>query len=99
MFCYAGAMKVSKKQRNTTLDRLTYVAGILLPASTLPQAYNICVRKEVAGVSLVTWGFYLFSSSMFAAYGLFYREKLLILTYVPFVIIEAVIVGGLLLYK
>jgi len=90
---------VLKKQKTSTLDKLTYVAGIALPLFTIPQAISIYSNKNVSGVSLLTWLFYLFSSAMFAVFGIIHREKLLIVTYVPFVIVEAVIVVGLVLYK
>lgn len=89
-------MKTIKKHQHPTLDKLTYVFGVLLPIFTIPQAYNVLVHKETAGVSLLTWGFYLVASSLFAFYGILHKEKLLIITYVPFTIIEAAIVVGLL---
>lgn len=78
---------------------MTYTAGILLPIFTIPQAYTVLVNKETAGVSLFTWVFYLISSSLFAVYGIKRREKLLIITYVPFTIVELLIVAGLILNK
>ncbi len=89
-------MKTMKKHNHPTLDRLTYVFGILLPLFTIPQAYTILVNKETAGVSLFTWTFYLLASLLFAIFGVIHKERLLIITYVPFTIIEAAIVMGLL---
>jgi len=93
-------MKVvhKRKHKSSSLDKLTYICGVLLPISTIPQAYNILVTKESAGVSLFTWSFYLLTSSLFAAYGLVHREKLLIVTYIPFVMVELAIVVGLTLF-
>ncbi len=92
-------MKIVKKQKTTALDKLTFVAGIALPLSTIPQAISIYSSKDATGVSLLTWGFYLFSSTMFAIFGIIHKEKLLIFTYIPFVVIELIIVIGLLLYR
>ena len=89
-------MKLVKKHKNPALDKLTYITGILLPILTLPQAYNVVVSRQTAGVSLLTWSFYLFASVLFAVFGIIHKEKLLIITYVPFVFIEAAIVIGLL---
>lgn len=90
-------MKVIKhKHDNKALDTLTYVIGPLIPLATLPQVYNVLVAKETQGVSLITWGFYLFSSALFAVFGIKHKEKLLIITYVPFVVIETLIVFGIL---
>lgn len=72
--------------------------GVLLPILTIPQAYSVIIEKETAGVSLVTWSFYLLSSTLFAIFGVIHKQKLLIVTYIPFVLVEAVIVIGLFLY-
>ncbi len=92
-------MKVTHKRKHkaTLLDKSTYICGVLLPVSTIPQAYNIIVNKQTAGVSLFTWSFYLLTSSLFAIYGLAHHEKLLIVTYIPFVMVELAIVLGLLI--
>ena len=89
-------MKITHHNRNT-LDKLTYVSGVLLPILTLPQAYAVLVDKATDGVSLITWGFYLVSSSLFAIFGVVHKEKLLMVTYIPFVIVEAAIVVGILI--
>ena len=90
-------MKVVKKHNQKNLDKLTYITGILLPILTIPQAYTVLVLKQTEGVSLVTWAFYLFSSTLFAVYGIKHKERLLIVTYVPFVIVELLIVIGILI--
>jgi uncharacterized protein with PQ loop repeat len=88
--------KINKHQKGL-LDILTFVAGLLLPIATIPQAYDIWVSKKTAGVSLTTWLLYLIASTLFAVYGIKHKEKLLIWTYIPFVIIECFIVVGLLI--
>lgn len=90
-------MKVIKKQKLKSLDRLTYAAGILLPIFTIPQAYTVLVQGQTEGVSLFTWSFYLVSSTLFAIFGIYHKERLLMITYIPFVIIEAAIVVGILI--
>ena len=92
-------MRPLKKHQNKNLETLTYIAGILLPIFTIPQAYTVLINKETAGVSLFTWSFYLISSSLFAIYGIKHKEKLLIITYIPFTIVELLIVVGLLINK
>lgn len=91
-------MKTVKKHNNAVLDKLTYITGIALPLLTIPQAYTILIDKQTAGVSLTTWTFYLVASALFAIFGFVHKEKLLMITYVPFTIVEAAIVIGLLIY-
>lgn len=69
-----------------------------MPILTLPQAYSVLVDRQTAGVSLITWSFYLLSSTLFAVFGVIHKEKLLMVTYIPFVIVELAIVVGLLLF-
>lgn len=90
-------MKVIKKHKSKYLDKLTYITGVLLPLLTIPQAYTVLIKKETAGVSMVTWFFYLFASLLFATFGVIHKEKLLMLTYIPFTIIELAIVIGLVI--
>lgn len=89
-------VKTYKKKSNPSLDKLTYVIGFSVPIFTLPQAYNVVVGR-VNGVSLSTWGFYLFASMLFAYFGIKHKEKLLTYMYVPMAMIEAVIVVGIVL--
>jgi uncharacterized protein with PQ loop repeat len=94
-------MKIVHKntQKKKLLDKLTFLSGILLPLATLPQVYDIWVSKQTAGVSLATWSFYLVTSTLFAIFGIKHKEKLLIWTYTPFVIIEAAIIAGLIIFR
>lgn len=68
--------------------------GFAVPIFTLPQAYNVVLGK-VNGVSLLTWGFYLFASILFATFGIKHKEKLLTYMYLPMAVIETVIVVGI----
>jgi len=87
-------MKLSHFKANKSLDKLTYASGVLLPLFTLPQAYNVLILGETAGVSIITWGFYLISSALFVIFGFIHKEKLLVITYAPFVVIELLIIIG-----
>ena len=78
------------------LDRLTYIGGALLPLFTVPQAAQIWLEGATDGVSLTTWTAYLVVSALFVVHGLRHGQALLLVTYVPFVVIEAVIIAGVL---
>lgn len=90
-------MKVVKSHNHKSLDILTYATGVLLPILTVPQAYSVLVDKSTEGVSLITWAFYLLSSTLFAIFGIVHKERLLMITYIPFVAVEAAIVVGILM--
>ncbi len=82
--------------KNANLDRLTYGAGLLLPAMTLPQAYDVWVSHDIGGVSVLTWSLYAAVSLVFVMFGVRHREKLLIITYLPMFVVELAIISGLL---
>lgn len=90
-------MNIVKRTQYKSLDRLTYATGVLLPILTIPQAYSVLIDKATDGVSLITWSFYLLSSTLFAIFGILHKQRLLMVTYIPFVIVEAAIVVGILL--
>jgi uncharacterized protein with PQ loop repeat len=90
---------VKHNSKLAALDTLTYIIGPLIPLFTLPQAYAVLVEQQTTGVSLATWSFYLFSAILLAIYGIRHKEKLLIITYVPFAVVDVLIVVGIVLNK
>lgn len=55
------AKKLLDKNKNGVDDRLDYITNIcavVLPFTTLPQLYNIYIKKESEGVSEITWFLY-----------------------------------------
>jgi uncharacterized protein with PQ loop repeat len=86
----------ARMTRGVVLDRLTYVGGGLLPLFTLPQAARIWLDGKAEGVSLTTWTAYLVVSVLFVIHGVRHRLALLLVTYLPFVVIEVAIIAGVL---
>jgi uncharacterized protein with PQ loop repeat len=84
------------RRRHDPLDRVTHLAGAVLPLLTLPQAWAVWAEGRVEGVSLTTWAAYLVVSLLFVVYGARHRSSLLLVTYIPFVVVEVAIVAGLL---
>jgi uncharacterized protein with PQ loop repeat len=53
--------KIKDKNKNGVddkLDLITNVCSVILPFTTLDQLYLIYVKREVAGVSAITWFLY-----------------------------------------
>lgn len=88
--------KIKRSKKNTSMDRLAFLAGIMLPVMTIPQAYKVWTDADVQGVSLLTWSLYTVVSLLFVIFGLRHKELLLIYTYTPMFAIEVIIVVGLL---
>ncbi len=89
--------KIKRYKQNKTLDKFTYLSGLLLPVMTLPQVYDIWVSGKTDGVSALTWGLYTGVSLLFLTFGLRHREKLLVSTYLPMFAVEVLLVGGLII--
>lgn len=95
-------LKKTKKTTNLTKSFLTilfYTFTIAEPLATLPQAYSIWVYKQTAGVSMLSWCGYLASSCIWFAYGIFKRDKILIISCFIWVITEGSVVFGLVIYR
>lgn len=80
------------------LDRVIYFVGVSGPIMTLPQLYEIWINQNTAGVSLISWGWYLATAFVWLTYALVHKEKPLIVTYILWIIIEFFIVLGILIY-
>ncbi len=80
------------------VDRLAYAAGIISPIITLPQLYDVLVKKTAQGVSLTTWFFYVLISIVMFTYGLVHKEKPLMFMYGAHIIINGLITIGIIFY-
>ena len=77
-----------RKSKNKNFDKLTTAVGVCMPIVTLPQLYAVITSKNLQGVSLVTWSFYMLQAGIFAIFSIKHKEKPLIITYIPLFIIE-----------
>jgi uncharacterized protein with PQ loop repeat len=80
------------------MDKMIFVVGALGPIMTIPQIVKIWMEKSAAGVSLISWGAYLFFAFFWLAYGIMHKEKPIIFTYILWIIFEALIVLGIIMY-
>lgn len=75
--------------------RLLSVAALLM---TVPQVLTIWIGRDAAGVSLLSWGTYLVSACLWFVYGLQKRDKTIYLACIGWIILDAAIVIGIVLY-
>jgi len=80
------------------LDYAVYVVGFLCPILTLPQVIQIYSLRDAAGVSLITWGFYLIAAFIWLVYGVVHREKPIMISNALWIIFDALIVAGVIIY-
>lgn len=86
------------KQDHGPLGYAVYFFVFATPLFEIPQAYNIYVNRSAAGVSLLTWTCFFLSSLTWLTYGFRHRIKPIIMTYSLYLVVEATIVTGILLY-
>lgn len=80
------------------MDRAIYGVGIFGPIMTIPQLTKIWVEKNAAGVSAISWSAYLLTAIFWLIYGIMHEEKPIIFTYSIWILMEAAIVLGTLIY-
>lgn len=87
------------KKEKETLDYLVYFASILGPIMTVPQAWTIWSSQSATNVSLITWLTYAVLSVIWLVYGIFNKEKPLIILNFLLVTINIIIVAGIIVYQ
>lgn len=80
------------------MDTLIYVAAVLGPLLTLPQAFKIWFLQEAEGVSLISWVSYLFAAGFWTSYGVMHKEPPIIIAHSVWVLIDLAIVVGIVFY-
>ncbi len=91
--------RTAKKQPSKLIKRLVLAVAIIEPAMTLPQIYQIWVHHEAEGVSSTTWGLYISAAVVWLLYGIQLRDKPLIISSALWIVTEAAVVVGTLLYS
>ena len=87
------------KKKHSFVDSWIYPISLVSPVMTIPQLMDIWIGKKVAGVSLVTWETYTVVGFFWLLYGIYHKEKPIIITNVIFIVLDACIVLGVLLYS
>lgn len=91
--------KEKSSKQNHALDILIYPVALLSPIMTIPQLTQVWVQKDVAGISLATWGSYAVVSGFWFIYGLHHKEKPVAISGVLLFVLDTAIVLGVLLYR
>jgi uncharacterized protein with PQ loop repeat len=81
------------------IDALTYVITLLNLFFTLDQVRIIWIEHDAAGVSLITWGFYTLAAVVWLFYGLVHKERVIVVANTCWIVMNAIITIGALLYQ
>lgn len=89
---------LAQKQNRTAIDSLMSVAAVVHPLMAVPQVIQIYVTEQVAGLSLFTWVAWFALGLIFLTYGLAHRLRPYILMQVLWIIVDALVIAGILIY-
>lgn len=92
--------KHSQKHHGTLaklFDKSMYVIAIGAPLMTLPQFLQVWQSRHIQGVSLSTWSAYTVFSAMWVIYGLLHKDKVILLSNIPMLILDGAVALGVLL--
>ena len=81
------------------LKRLLGSLSIFTMLMTIPQVLTIWIRHQAAGVSLLSWGAYLVSAAFWLWYGVQKRDKNIYLPCVGWLLLDAAVIAGALVYS
>ena len=95
----AAISKQPEQQRVTALEKTLRLLSVVTLMLTIPQVLTVWVGREVAGVSLVSWSAYLVSACLWFVYGVQKGDKTIYLACIGWIVMDAAIVGGVILYR
>jgi uncharacterized protein with PQ loop repeat len=80
------------------LERFLRLLSVVTMAMTVPQVWTIWVGGNAAGISLISWAAYLFTACLWFIYGLRKRDKTIYLACVGWILLDAAVVVGVIVY-
>ncbi|MEZ4156662.1 MAG: SemiSWEET family transporter [Candidatus Paceibacterota bacterium] len=98
-----GQHELSRAKKHThrfrVVDKLIYVAAIGSPVATLPQVAKVFFEKNGSSIEPITWATFIFLNIFWIFYGALHRDKPIVLTNILWVLVNASMVLGALLYS
>ena len=82
----------------TVFSRLLGGMSVFTMLMTVPQVFTIWVDHQATGVSVVSWSAYFLSAILWFWYGLQKKDKNIYLPCVGWVILDAAVIVGALIY-
>lgn len=90
--------KLTQKQQKQLIKRSVLTIAVIEPVMTLPQIYEIWVKRQAEGVSSLTWSLYIGAAIIWLLYGLQLKDKPLIISSSLWIVTEAAVAIGAILY-
>jgi len=82
------------KQKIKRIDRIIYFIAIAGPLMLIPQLLRIWFSKDAASIALVTWISFTIFATIWLLYGIYHKEKPIIISNTICIILYLLIILG-----
>ena len=81
------------------LERVLRAISVATMLMTVPQVLTIWIGRDAGAVSLIAWASYLFSACLWFVYGLRKKDKTIYLACIGWIVLDAAVVLGVIVYS
>ena len=81
------------------IERMLPLLSTVTMVMTLPQVWTVWHDHAVAGVSLLSWATYLVGAGLWLVHGLQKRDKTIYVACIGWILLDAAVVAGVLVYR
>ena len=81
------------------LEKVLRVVSLFTMVMTVPQVLTVWVAHNASGVSVLSWGTYLFSALLWLGYGIRKRDKTIYLACIGWIVLDAAVVLGIVVNR
>jgi uncharacterized protein with PQ loop repeat len=92
-------LSTTKSQSTSGLERILRAVSLFTMVMTVPQVLTIWVGHNASGVSILSWGTYLFSALLWLGYGIRKRDKTIYLACIGWIALDAAVVLGVIVNR
>lgn len=89
----------NKEKIKKIFDKFIAVVGLIGPIMTTPQIINVWIHHQVEGLAIASWGTYVMTSSFWLIYGILHKERAIILVNIAWILANASVVTGILIFR
>jgi uncharacterized protein with PQ loop repeat len=82
--------------RDSPVAKILPFVSVATMLMTLPQIWTVWVERQVAGVSLLSWGTYLLGACLWFIHGLARRDKSIYVACIGWILLNGAVVLGVL---
>ena len=90
---------ITKKEEKRLINRVCSVFAVLMPLTALPQITLLYQTKDASSLSLLMWVLYCVGCIPFLLFGIIYRHRQIIVLNVLWLIVQAIMIAGILMYR